>query len=285
MLKCSYNVLSPCELQRPTFEGERERKKVVECYVTMWRWKWQERGKGGEGNEQHTDRKQRARLSNTIQSFLYYATSTARFIHDSVLFFNSSSLLKIDQMACNNNSLYASLCTHPSTNSLRQAKQQIIKRNKKKSVPRQLRDGTKPNNPLYISLTSWKFATACSWAAEQIMEVSQISLDSLETFSKHTCAGTKQWPGGNNKSLNHCHHQCVVGPGLGGGSNDVSVQGGLLPTKSTAKSRKSRVACGRQHNVGRDNRTCLSREHCYFITFPSVPTPGSARNLLFQGQG
>lgn len=47
-------------------------------------------------------------------------------------------------MACNNNSLYASLCTHPSTNSLRQAKQQIIKRNKKNLSPDNLEMGQSP---------------------------------------------------------------------------------------------------------------------------------------------
>lgn len=56
---------------------------------------------------------------------------------------------------------------------------------------------------------------------------------SLTRFSKHTLLlAQKQWPGGNNKSLNHCCHQSVVSPGLGGGSNDGSVQvRGLAPSQ------------------------------------------------------
>lgn len=111
---------------------EREKIKVVQRYVTMRRWRMTRKGKGNKRS--HRQEIRRARLSNTFSFFFPVLCNKHCTLHIRLrsLVFNSSSLLKIDQLACTTALSTFKSYVHSSTNSLRQAKQQIRYKKKRK---------------------------------------------------------------------------------------------------------------------------------------------------------
>lgn len=97
---------------------------------------WRERGTGNK--RPHRREIRRVRLSNTFLFFSVLCNKHCTLhIRFRSLVFNSSSLLKIDQLACNNGSLYVPslMYTRQPTAFAKQSNKYNIKKEKEKSLP------------------------------------------------------------------------------------------------------------------------------------------------------